>query len=125
MQTFLRGQIDQLYGFAYAANGGLEHRGRFAGNGDHGAIVIRVFRPIQQSHTFNAHRRHNGFDTPGVPAFREVQGTHSITAVSFIFVFQSAHVLATNSRNAAVLSPEGVSHLDLDARVHSGIAIAK
>ena len=35
--------------------------------------MVRVHRPVQQAHAFHAHRGHNGFDTPGVPALREVR----------------------------------------------------
>ncbi len=42
MNAFLASQVDEFGCLAHAAHGGLDHRRRIAGHGDHGAIVVGV-----------------------------------------------------------------------------------
>ena len=66
------GQVDQFHRLAHAAHRGLDHCSWLPGNGHHRAVVVRIHRPVQKLHALDPHRGHNGFDTPGVRALREV-----------------------------------------------------
>jgi hypothetical protein len=69
---FLASQVDQLDGLSHAKNRGLDDGSRRPGDGHDGAVMCRIHSPIEQAHPLHIHRGHNGFDAPGIPAFREV-----------------------------------------------------
>ena len=69
INPLLAGQVDQLGSFAGAAHRGLDHRGRIAGNRHNGAIVRRVHGPVEQMHSRNTHRGHNGADLARIRTF--------------------------------------------------------
>ncbi len=72
MDTVLLGKVDELSGFACGAGSGFDNaRGR-AGDGNDGAVVRGVERPIKQANTLNLHGGYDLSDFSDVSAFREV-----------------------------------------------------
>src|ERR1700744_6008090 len=72
MFALLLREVDQLCSFADTANRGLNHRLRGAGDGDNGAVVIRVERPVEQMHAVDMHRADDLANLGAVTALREV-----------------------------------------------------
>ena len=62
MHAHLGGKVDELGGAAGGANRGLDDGRRRAGDGDDGAVVVGVERPIEQVHPLDVHGRDDGLD---------------------------------------------------------------
>ena len=99
MNALLAGQVDQFDGFASAAHGRLDHRSGSAGDGHHGAIVVGIHRPVEQVHSLDAHRGHNGLDPPGIRALGEVGNALDYGPLMVSFT-QSPHSTQTSCRGS-------------------------
>ncbi len=75
VDAVLTGEVDQFGGLACSANGGFNDTLRSAGDGDYGAVMGCVERPVQQAHTFYLSGGDNLPDSGGVCAFGEVGDT--------------------------------------------------
>ena len=72
MDAVLGCEVDDFGSFAGGANGSLDDAAGRAGDGDDGAIVCGVERPIEETHAFDLHGSDDLLDLGGVGTFREV-----------------------------------------------------
>jgi len=72
MHAVLGCEVDEFGGFAGGADGSLDDAAGRAGDGDDGAIVCGVERPIEEAHAFDLHGGDDLLDLGCVGAFREV-----------------------------------------------------
>ena len=73
MLALLLRQIDEFRSLTDSANGGLDDSFRSAGDGNDGAVVIGIERPVEQVHALDVHRANDLADLCGVAAFGEVR----------------------------------------------------
>ena len=59
-------KIDQLNRFTHPAHRCLDYSGRLAGNRHHRAVMVRIHRPIEKTHSLSTHCGHNRLDPLGV-----------------------------------------------------------
>jgi hypothetical protein len=73
VSALLAGEVNEVNGFAGAANGRFDDCVGFSCDGDHGTVVGGIHGPVEQAHTVNAHGGHDGLNAARIGAFREVR----------------------------------------------------
>ena len=88
VNTVLLGEVDEFGCFAGSADGSFDYTCRRAGDGDDGAVVSLVERPVEQTNALNVHGGDDLGDLGSVGSFREVGdafddgfGIHFATAI--------------------------------------------
>lgn len=72
VDAILRGEVDELSGFACGTDSGFDDAFGRAGEGDDGAVVGGVEGPVQEAHAVDLRGGDDLLDFGGVGAFREV-----------------------------------------------------
>jgi len=69
MDALLGCEVDELGCAACSANGRFDDGGRRTGDGDYGAVVIGIERPVEEAHALYLHGGDDRLDHLGPPAF--------------------------------------------------------
>jgi hypothetical protein len=73
MRALVFGQVDQLGGFAYAANGCFLDRFALTDKGDDRAVVVAIHFPVQQVDSFHSHGLDDGIYPRFIATFGKVR----------------------------------------------------
>ena len=80
VRTLMLGQIDQLRGLPYPANGGFLNGFTLADQGDDRAVMVRIHLAVEEIDAWDLHGFDNGIDFGRVAAFREIRNAFDKSA---------------------------------------------
>jgi hypothetical protein len=68
VNSLLASEVNEFGCLAGTAHCGLDYGCRLSCDGDDGAIVVRIHRPVEEAHTLNMHCSNNRLDTAHISA---------------------------------------------------------
>src|SRR5580692_2993328 len=72
MNSVLGGEVDEFGRAACATDSRFDDRGGRSRDGDHRAVVVRIERPVEEAHAFDAHGAEDRLDHFRPLPFREI-----------------------------------------------------